>query len=118
MKRIAIIILLLLGSRYEGYCQFIESAGPNSTALAGLNANNADVWSINYNVGQLQNLERSSGDGTSGLNTNLAGSQITLRVKNNPLNDVGNQPAESVCVMFLHHSIALVLRNNAIQVSI
>ena len=60
MKRIAIIILLLLGSRYEGYCQFIESAGPNSTALAGLNANNADVWSINYNVGQLQNLERSS----------------------------------------------------------
>ena len=60
MKRITIIILLLLGFRYEGYCQLIESAGPNSTALAGLNANNVDVWSINYNVGQLQNLERSS----------------------------------------------------------
>ena len=60
MKRIAIILLLLLISSYEGYCQLIESAGPNSSGLAGLNANNVDVWSINYNVGQLQNLERSS----------------------------------------------------------
>ena len=60
MKRIAIILLLFLISSYEGYCQLIESAGPNSSGLAGLNANNVDVWSINYNVGQLQNLERSS----------------------------------------------------------
>ena len=60
MKKIAIIILLFLISSYEGYCQLIESAGPNSSGLAGLNANNVDVWSINYNVGQLQNLERSS----------------------------------------------------------
>ena len=56
MKRIAIILLLLLISSYEGYCQLIESAGPNSSGLAGLNANNVDVWSINYNVGQLQNF--------------------------------------------------------------
>ena len=40
-----------------GFCQLIESNGPNSTAMAGLNANNIDVWAINYNVGQLENIE-------------------------------------------------------------
>ena len=40
-----------------GFCQLTESTGPNSTAMAGLNANNIDVWAINYNVGQLENIE-------------------------------------------------------------
>ena len=40
-----------------GFCQLTESKGPNSTAMAGLNANNIDVWAINYNVGQLENIE-------------------------------------------------------------
>ena len=60
MKKIAIILLLWLGFGNEGVCQLIASSGPNSTALAGLDANNVDVWSINYNMGQLQHLEKST----------------------------------------------------------
>ncbi len=60
MKKNVIILLIVIGFVQEGSSQLTESAGPNSTALAGLNANNVDVWSINYNIGQLQNLNSST----------------------------------------------------------
>jgi len=40
--------------------QFFENGGAISTSMAGLNANSANVWSVNNNVGQLANLENAT----------------------------------------------------------
>ena len=58
-----------------------------------------------------QNLERSQSADIQGVNTNLSSSVIQLRVDCNPTVDVNAE-------FFLEHSIAIVLRNDAIQVSL
>ena len=36
--------------------QLFQDAGAISTSMAGLNANNNNVWSVNNNIGQLSKL--------------------------------------------------------------
>ena len=37
--------------------QLFQDAGAISTSMAGLNANNNNVWSVNNNIGQLSKIE-------------------------------------------------------------
>ena len=39
--------------------QVLENSGPTSTAMAGLNVNNTNLWSLNNNIGQLVNIKNS-----------------------------------------------------------
>ena len=41
------------------YTQVLENSGPASTAMAGLNVNNSNLWSLNNNIGQLVNINSS-----------------------------------------------------------
>ena len=40
--------------------QLFQNSGAFSTAMAGLDVNNENVWSINNNIGQLSKIENSS----------------------------------------------------------
>lgn len=42
------------------FSQFIENSGAESSSMAGLDVNNNNVWSVNNNIGQLANIEKSS----------------------------------------------------------
>lgn len=60
MKYYSIFFSFLILSCFNIKGQIIENGGANSTSMAGLNVNNADVWSTNNNIGQLANIEKSS----------------------------------------------------------
>ena len=51
-----IICLLYL----NGFSQLLENGGASSTAMAGLNVNSKNVWSINNNIGQLADIKSSA----------------------------------------------------------
>lgn len=57
MKLWIIVLGFIVSNTF--YAQILENSGPASTAMAGLNVNNANLWSLNNNIGQLVNINSS-----------------------------------------------------------
>ena len=57
MKFHIVAIFFLVFTNTIIFSQINSNSGAISTSMAGLNASNDNIWSINNNIGQLSNLE-------------------------------------------------------------
>tara|TARA_B100001287_G_C22673858_1_gene526639 strand:+ start:1091 stop:1900 length:810 start_codon:yes stop_codon:yes gene_type:complete len=57
MKSWIFIFGFTLSANFQA--QVLQNSGPSSTAMAGLNVNSANLWSLNNNIGQLVNINSS-----------------------------------------------------------